>query len=104
MDTIHGFSFLLGAAIAWFLTKQLKSEEKQKDDEWLLRDVSSPSQNQIDADLEKCRIDMEKRNLNGFSPRALLEKDAAGSNYLQYMRINHYRAILRSNGWEQTLR
>ena len=77
------------------------SDETKKNEEWLIKDVSYPSQNQIDADLEKCRVEMEKRGLNGFSPRGLLEKDPAGSSYLQLMRINHYRGILRSNRWEQ---
>jgi len=62
-----------------------------------------PTDEGVDEALEKCRADMALRKLNGFSPRAALECDPAGSNYLRYQRIKSFRNILKANGWRQGL-
>ena len=102
MDVIHGFTFLLGAAAAWFITRQSAKERKVSEDEWLIRDVSAPTDADIEHILERLRADMRLRNLNEFSSDTLLDKDAAGSQYLRHMRIKMLRDTLRSNGWTQT--
>ena len=104
MDSIHGFSFLLGAAIAWFIAKQLRKDARSSDDEWLIKDVSAPTDAEVEQALERYRSEMRKRNLNEFSSNDQLENDAAGSQYFRYMRIKRHRDTLRSNGWQQTKR
>lgn len=103
MELIHGFSFLLGAIVAWICSRKLGKSAVVGNEEWLLKEISSPTDEGIDEATEKCRIDMDRRKLSGFSPRATLEADPAGSNYLRYQRIKCLRAILKANGWQQNL-
>jgi hypothetical protein len=68
----------------------------------LTYEIAIPTDQQIRERIEECNKDLEKRGLNAFSPRGILEKDSAGSMLISLHRVNRLRAILRSHGWEQS--
>lgn len=68
----------------------------------LTYDLAIPTDEDIRNRIEQCREELAERGLTGFSPRAVLQKDRAGLQFLHLHRVQQLRGILQMHGWRQT--
>ncbi|MFU1980891.1 hypothetical protein ACLQ9R_02050 [Bordetella hinzii] len=88
----------------FFLSKLFStptSTYRREVDEFFLREALSPTDEEIESELEKSEQDMTKRGLSSFSPNRLLKKDPAGQWLLKHKDFQEFRGMLRKMGWSQ---